>query len=194
MRFFRHVNVRSKAVFSNAMTIIDKIQGWEEEETRVGSQFATCVWICTKKGLTKEQIPTPEMEEYLKKRMLHTNWVCAVTFEDHEWVSESTTSKHVEDMLGMELDYENVIPCVVQWSLLWFSAPTRLNEISEQDLKIESTTKLSTRQLQKQMCDHLEGNTPRVAHLETSGKGPAQNPQKVGSEQRDGRMDDERKS
>ena len=77
---FRRVNVQSKAVFSYAMTMMD----------------ATCMWIYTKEVLTKEQIPSPAMEEYLKKRMLSimlcTNWVCAGTFVDHEWVSESTIS------------------------------------------------------------------------------------------------------
>ena len=28
----RHVNVQSKAVFSHAMAVMDKIRGWEEEE------------------------------------------------------------------------------------------------------------------------------------------------------------------
>ena len=36
------------------------------------------------------KIPTPEMEEYLKRRMmsimLSLNWVCAGSFDDHEWV------------------------------------------------------------------------------------------------------------
>ena len=34
--FFRHVNVQSEAVFSCVMTMMDKIQVWEEEETRGG--------------------------------------------------------------------------------------------------------------------------------------------------------------
>ena len=128
---FRHVNVQSKNVFSHAMTLMDKIRGREHEEKRVGSKFATCMWIYTKKALTKEQIQKPAMEEYLKKRMLsvmlRTNLVCAGTFIDHGWVSESTISQHEEEILGMELNYKIDVPCVVQWSQLWFSAPTRLN-------------------------------------------------------------------
>ena len=128
---FRHVHVQYKFVFSYAMTLMDKFRGWEHEEQRVGSKFAACMWIYTKKALTK-QIPNPAMEEYLKKRMLSimlcTNRVCAGTFVDHEWVSESTISQHEEDILGMKLNYKIDFPCVVQWSLLWFSAPTRLIE------------------------------------------------------------------
>ena len=88
MRF--SVSVQSKAVFSHAMTIMDEIHGWEDEEKRMGSKFATCMWICTEKALAKGQIPNPAMEEYLKKRMMSimlcTNWVRAGTFVDLEWV------------------------------------------------------------------------------------------------------------
>ena len=91
------------------------------------------MWIYTKDVLTKGQVLNLEMEEYLKKRMMSimlcTNWVCEGTFEDHELVSESTITQHAEEVRGMELDYEIRIPCVVQWSMLWFSAPTRLNGI-----------------------------------------------------------------
>ena len=136
---FRHVNVQSKAVFSHAMTTMDMIQGWEDEEKRVGSIFAAGMWIFTKKALTKEQITNPAMEEYLKKRMLSsmlcTNSVCAGTFVDHEWVSESTISQHMEDIVGMESDHGVEVLCVVRRSLLWFSASTRLNENLGQDLK-----------------------------------------------------------
>ena len=61
--------------------------------------------------------------------MLCTNWVCAGTFVDHEWVSSSTNIQHEEELLSMALDFKIDVPCVVQWSLLWFSAPTNLNRI-----------------------------------------------------------------
>ena len=89
---FRHVNVwyfQSKAVFSCAMTMMDKINGWKDEERWVGSQIATCMWIYTKEVLTRGKIVNPEQEVYLKKRMmpimLCTSWVCAGIFVDHEW-------------------------------------------------------------------------------------------------------------
>ena len=59
----RHVNVQSKAVFSHAMTIMDEIYGWEDDEKRVGSKFAACMWIYTKKNIDKGQIPNPALEE-----------------------------------------------------------------------------------------------------------------------------------
>ena len=40
----------------------------KDEEKRVGSKFAACIY--TKEVLTRGQIPTPEMEEYLKRRLM----------------------------------------------------------------------------------------------------------------------------
>ena len=98
---------------------MDKIQGWDEEEQKVRSKFATRTWIYRKKALTKKELPSPAMEEHLKKRMLSiilcANWVCAGTFVNHEWVSEGTSSsQHEEEMLGMQLDYGLDVPCVAQ--------------------------------------------------------------------------------
>ena len=119
---FKHANVQPKAVCSDAMAIMDAIYGWEDEEKRVGSKFAACMWIYTKAVLTTGQILNLEMEEHLKKRMMSiklcTNWVCAGIFEDHEWVSESTISQHVEELVAMEQYYEIGLPCVVQWCML----------------------------------------------------------------------------
>ena len=83
---------------------MDKIQGWDEEEQKVGSKFATCTRSTQKKKTFaktnfKEELPSPAMEECLKKRMLS----CAGSFVNHEWVSESTSSsQHEEEMLGMD--------------------------------------------------------------------------------------------
>ena len=93
---FRQVNVQSKTVFSCTMTMMDNINGKEDEERWVGSKFAACMWIYTKEVLTGGQILNQEQEEYLNQRMmsimLFTNWVCAATFVDHEWVSARTIS------------------------------------------------------------------------------------------------------
>ena len=103
--------------------------------------------IYTKEALTKGQILNAAMEEYLKKRMLSiilcTNWVRAGTFVDHEWVSESTISQHLEEVMGMVLDHKIGIPCMVHWCMLWFSAPTsRTEHWKDKIRKLCSTTKL----------------------------------------------------
>ena len=68
---YKHANVQSEAVFSCGMTVMDKIYGWIDEETWVGSKFAACVWIYTKGVLTEWRKPTPEMEDYLKRKQKH---------------------------------------------------------------------------------------------------------------------------
>ena len=42
-----HNAIQTKAQFSHAMTVMDRIGGWEEE-TWVGSRFAACMWRCWK--------------------------------------------------------------------------------------------------------------------------------------------------
>ena len=144
-RFYRDssckpAHVQPKADFFFAMTVMDKICGWEDEEHCVGSKFAACMWICSNRVLTGGQKPTPEMEVYLKRRllsiMLCMSCVFAGSFDDHEWVSESTITGQ-EEVMGKELDYEICIPCVVQWCMLWLSAPTRLNRTLRRDLKTQ---------------------------------------------------------
>ena len=127
---FKHANVQSKAIFCYAMTIMDEFYGWEDEEKRVRSKFDACMWIYTKEVLTRGQTPTPEIEEYSKRRMmsivLFMNSFCAGTFDDHQWVSESTIAQHAEEVMGMELDHKIGIPCVVQWCMLGFSTPYKV--------------------------------------------------------------------
>ena len=49
---FKHANVQCQDVFSHAMTIMDEIFGWEDEEKRVGSKFVACMWISIKEVYT----------------------------------------------------------------------------------------------------------------------------------------------
>ena len=62
----RQVNVQSKAVFSCAMTLMNKIRGWEGEESRV-ELCSMHVDLHKKEALTGGQILDREQEEYLKK-------------------------------------------------------------------------------------------------------------------------------
>ena len=55
------------------------------------------MWIYTEGVLTEWRKPTPEMQEYPKRRMLSimlcVNCVCAGALDEHEWVSESTVAE-----------------------------------------------------------------------------------------------------
>ena len=92
----REANVQSKAVLSHAMTLMDKIRGWEDEESSFGSKFAACMWICTKGGLTGGQMLDRVQEQYLWIRtmsiMLCTSWVCVGAFVKRGWVTSRTIS------------------------------------------------------------------------------------------------------
>ena len=82
-----------KSVFSCAMAVVDKIEGWEEEEKWVGSRFAACMWIYTEAVICNGQENT---QEYLMQRFRSilegVTWLCDDALEDHEWVSELTRS------------------------------------------------------------------------------------------------------
>ena len=112
--FYRQVNVQSKAVFSHAMTLMDRIREWEDEERWVGSKFAARMRIYTKESLTGGQIFDPEQEKYLKRRMISimlcTNWVCAGSFVDHEWVSSRIISQQEEENLKHGTGFQNRSP------------------------------------------------------------------------------------
>ena len=52
--------------------------------------------------------------------------MCDDALGDHVWVDGLTISCQETKVLEV-LDYDIEVPCVVQWSMLWFSSPTRLN-------------------------------------------------------------------
>ena len=54
-----------KSVFSYAMTVLDKVERWNEENW-VGSNFAACMWFYTKAVLCDGQGPT---QEDLRRRL-----------------------------------------------------------------------------------------------------------------------------
>ena len=59
--------------------------------------------------------------------MESVNWVCEDVFkEEHDRVTQVTISD-CEDRVLADLDNNIDVPCVVQWALLWFTAPSRSN-------------------------------------------------------------------
>ena len=53
-------------------------------------------------------------------------WLCDDALDDHVWVSELTIYFQEANVLEA-LQYDLANPCIVQWGVLWFSAPTNLN-------------------------------------------------------------------
>ena len=115
------------------MTVMDKILGWHDEEKMGGFKFFGMHVDPHQVGPFGATSTPPEMQECFKRRilsvMLCVTWVCAGNFEGHEWVSESTMAEQEDEVMGGELEYMPCVPCVVHWSMLLFSAPTRLTSI-----------------------------------------------------------------
>ena len=73
------------------MTVMDQIDGWEDEEKWVGANFAARMWIYTKAVLCDGQEYT--QDNLRRSRLLSSvNWVCEEAFEEHGWLSELTMS------------------------------------------------------------------------------------------------------
>ena len=92
------------------MTVMDKIEGWEEEEW-VGSRCAACMRIYTKAVLCDGQEST---QEYLRQRFVaireSVSWVCEDALVDHACVTELTISMQENEVL-VALNYE-----IDEWS------------------------------------------------------------------------------
>ena len=114
-----------KSVFSYAMTVMVKVDGWNEEKW-VGSKFAACMWIHTKAAQSAGQGRSPEgLRQVLVIIMEYVTWVCEDLWE-HEWVTEPNVLwKENEILEALKFDLD--VPCLLQWGLLWFSSPSRLN-------------------------------------------------------------------
>ena len=74
-------------------------------------------------------------------------------------VSERTIAQHEEEILGLELNYKINVPCVVQWSLLWFSAPMELNNSLGREQKIKKYHEVVDKRMQ--FRDRFAGGTHR---------------------------------
>ena len=157
------------------MIVMDNIYGLEEEEKLVGSKFAANMWIRTICVLCEGRESTQETQEYLKQRMLFimlsANRVCEEAFEGHEWVSELTISMQEEEVL-VDLDYELENPCVVQWIMPWFSAPSRVDPTFDGDgIKIVKYHEVVTVGLPKRSFCPLRFSHSTSVHVEIEGCG-----------------------
>ena len=71
-------------------------------------------------------------------------------------------------MTGRDLGDEICIPCVVQWSMLWFSAPTRSNQTLEGEETIAKYHKVVNMAIAEAISMPLgSSHTPRSCMLTT---------------------------
>ena len=95
-------------------------------------------------------------------------WVLADLQEDHDWISELSLALQENKKLLSFNCYIDV-PCVVQWKLLWFSAPTSLNNDFLNDgvilEKYDETVNMSCRSAYILLYGWM--NTPRACFTRT---------------------------
>ena len=126
--------------------------------------------------------------------MLCVNWVCAGTFDDHEWVSESAIAEQ-EEVMGRGLECESCIPCVVHWCMLWFSAPSRLNQTPGKNVETTKYHNAVNMAIAYAISRPFGGaHTPRSCILTTVATILHKTHRMWGSEQGDGRMGDGRQT
>ena len=138
----------------------------------VGSKFAACMWIYTKEALTGGQIGTRKVPEDTND--LHhplQNWVCAGTFVGHECVSSRTSIQQKDEILSMVLDFKIDVQCVVHGASCGFSAPTNLNRILGQELKIKGDHEVVNSAFMNSIVRPFGGgHTPRSCMLTSVAK------------------------
>ena len=113
-----------KATFSYTMAVMDKVEGWREEKWR-RSYLAASMWIYTKAvlcdGRKRETHPLTCKLSSLSSLKASEDFLW-----DHEWNTETKVT--MKENLTLEaLVFDIEVPCPLQWSLLWFSAPTNPN-------------------------------------------------------------------
>ena len=91
------------------------------------------------------------------------NWVCDDVLDEHVWVSEQTLSLQETKVLEA-LRYDLEVPCIVWRGMLWFSAPTNLNDDLLDDVEIfgkyHKAVNLTFQSVLGAPCFGL--NTPRI--------------------------------
>ena len=122
--------IQTTGKFPYAFAVMDRIGGWEEgeeQESWVGTRIAASMWICTKAVVCNGQRHMQNFRIFKLRFILEAvNWVNDDALDDHVWVSEMTIAQQVAKVLdALQCDIE--LPCVVQWRMLRFSAPTSLN-------------------------------------------------------------------
>ena len=72
----------------------------------------------------------------------------------------------------MALDFKIDVPCVVQWSLLWFSAPTNLNRILGCGVNIKKYDEVVNSAIMDALVRPFSGERTPVVYVDFGGQRP----------------------
>ena len=77
------------ATLSFTMTVMDKVEGWNEEEW-VGSYLAACMWFFTKVVLCDERRRDPPLDLQIVLGIIVeiVHWVTEDSLWEHEWIDQ----------------------------------------------------------------------------------------------------------
>ena len=131
----KHAKVQSKAVFSYAMTVMDTIYGWIDEEKNGGLNIfdmdvdlhQRCA--CRVAESHSRNAGVPEADDVIHYAVRELG-LCR-SFRRPLAGIRKHNCREEKEVMGKELDDEICIPCVAQWSMLWSFAPTRINQTLE---------------------------------------------------------------
>ena len=117
-----------KATFTYALTLMDKVGRWNDEEW-IGPTFAACMKIYTKAVCNKKRCSgEPSLDLDFAQGIIgeSVTWVTEVCLWEHEWIIGTDVTLKENEVLET-LNYEIEVPCPLQSRLLWFSPPTNLD-------------------------------------------------------------------
>ena len=129
------------------------------------------MWVYTKAVLCDEQGPPPDdLRRILTSISECVCWVCADALREHEWVTETNVlwkENEILEALNCDLD----VPCSLQWQLLWFSSPSRLNrKFANDGTKIAKYREAVNMAIEITLTAPFERlHTPRTCLLRTAG-------------------------
>ena len=94
----------------------------------VGSYIVARMWTYTKAVLCdgRRRDPPLELQPILGIIVESVSWVTEDFLWEEEWITETNVTLK-ENAILEALNYDIDVPCPLQWGLLWFSAPTKLN-------------------------------------------------------------------
>ena len=112
-----------EATFYCAMAVKDK----RMERRKLGGIVPRRVHVDVHQGCSVRRTQKrPTLGLPTCTRNLSVSWVTEDFLWDHEWITETRVTMK-ENLILEARHYDIEVPCLLQWALLWFSAPTNLN-------------------------------------------------------------------
>ena len=141
MKFGLGQLIQTKAEFSYAIAVIDRIGGWIEgggieDGSQIGGRLAVCIWILSKAVVCNGQNymkACRNQQNLLWKPLIVSVHVCRI---NHDWIAEFSLVLQEHKVLGA-LNHDTEVSCMVHWELLWYSAPSSLNNLLNDDVIFE---------------------------------------------------------